>query len=278
MAPIDDTADDTGFRERYGPWALVCGASEGVGAAVADELAQRGVHVVLVARNAALLEEVASRLGEQHGVSTRTIAVDLSLPGAGTAVADLTSDLEVGLVVHNAGAANRTGPFLDEPLPTSSALVALNCTTPLELAHHFLPPMRDRRRGGLVLVSSMACLVGSGGVAVYSAAKIFAVHLAEGLWAELRDAGVDVCAAVLGSVHTPAAERSGRTFDPERDMTSTDVAAELVASIDNGPTHVVGEHNRALAAGLWTVDRRVAVELLTAATDEFSQRERSSSD
>jgi len=266
-----DEQDHT-FAARYGPWAVVAGASEGIGACMAEQLAAKGLHLVLAARNEARLQEVAERLRQASGAQARVLALDLTDPDAVGRVVAATSDLDIGLVVHNAGAANRTAEFLDVPLGDWLALERLNCTTPMELAAAFLPTMRERGRGGFVIIGSLACLTGAARTAVYSAAKIFGVHLAEGLWAELHDDGVDVCAAVLGSVDTPAAARQGVAFDPDRDMRPDDVAREVLANIGNGPTYVVGDRNRAMAAALWTVDRRAAVELVSSATRDYQAR------
>jgi short-subunit dehydrogenase len=130
--------------------------------------------------------------------------------------------------------------------------------------------MRDRGRGGIVLVGSLACLVGAAHVVVYSAVKMFDVNFAEGLWAELRPHGVDVCCAPLGTVYTQALERMGVAYDPARDLLPEDAAREIIENIGNGPTHVVGESNRASAARVWPMDRRLAVEAMSASTRAFA--------
>lgn len=259
-----------GFAHRYGRWALVAGASEGVGASLADQLAARGLNLVLIARNGPLLDEVAAGVRERHGVEVRPLVLDLTDPETGSRVAAATEGLEVGLVIYNAGGANRTTPFLEDSFEDSLAQIKLVCIGPLALVRHFAPAMRERGRGGIVLVGSLACLVGAANVVVYSAVKMFNVNFAEGLWAELGEHGVDVCCAPLGTVYTPALERMGVAFDPERDLRSEDVAREIIENIGNGPTHVVGAANRASASRVWTVDRRVAVEAMSASTREFA--------
>lgn len=260
------------FVERYGPWAVIAGASEGVGACVADQLAERGTNVVLIARSGDRLLDLADEVEEAHGVEVRVLVADLTDPMIGRRVADAVADVEVGLLVYNAGAVNETVTFLEHSFEASLALVQLNCIGPLALLRELAPGMRDRGRGGIVLVGSLACLAGAANVAVYSAAKMFGVNLAEGLWAELRDHGVDVCDVMLGSVHTPAAARQGVRFDPTRDLLPDQVAREIIANIRNGPTYVVGEANRAIVSGVWRVDRRVVVEGLSAAAADYSSR------
>jgi short-subunit dehydrogenase len=265
---------EEGFVERYGPWAVIAGASEGVGASVAEQLAARGANVVLIARRGERLDDLADRVEEAHGVQARVLVADLTDPTIGRRVADTVADLEVGLLVYNAGAVDQTATFLEHSFESSLALVQLNCIGPLALLRELAPGMRDRGRGGIVLVGSLACLAGAANVAVYSAAKMFGVNLAEGLWAELREHGVDVCDVMLGSVHTAAAARQGVRFDPTRDLLPDQVAREIIANIRNGPTYVVGEANRAIVSGVWRVDRRVVVEGLSAAAADYSSRRR----
>jgi short-subunit dehydrogenase len=258
------------FAEKYGPWALIAGASEGIGACLADELGKRGLDLVLVARNGALLEEVAAGVRARHGVEVRPVVLDLTAPDVGDQIATATEELEVGLVIYNAGASDRTTTFLENDLDYSLKQIKLDCIGPVVLARHFGPAMKDRGRGGIVLVASLACVAGSATLAMYSGVKAFQHNFAEGLWAELRPHGVDVVVAPLGMTYTPALQRMGITYDPNAQMLSEDVARELIENIGNGPVHVVGEHNRAIASQVWTIDRRALVEMMSAASTGFA--------
>jgi short-subunit dehydrogenase len=263
------TAD---FAQKYGQWAVIAGASEGVGASLADQLAARGLNLVLIARNGALLEELSARVRATHGVEAHALVQDLTAPDVGDRVAEATDGLEVGLLIYNAGAANRTTEFLDDSFEDSLQQIKLACIGPVALARHFAPSMRERGRGGIVLVGSLACLAGSSLLAVYSAVKAFNVNLAEGLWAELRPHGVDVCCTPLGMTYTEALERMGYAYDPETVMLSEDVAREIIDNIGNGPTYPVGERNRTMASMVWTADRRTLVELMSAAAIDSSTK------
>ena len=159
----------TDFAQRYGRWAVIAGASEGIGASLADQLAALGMDLVLIARNGPLLDEVAARAREEHGVQTRAVVQDLTDPDVGAKIADATDGLDVGLLIYNAGASERTTPFLDNEIEYSLKQVALDCTAPITLAHHFGEAMVERGRGGIVLVASLACLAGSATLAMYSA-------------------------------------------------------------------------------------------------------------
>lgn len=260
------------FAQKYGQWAVIAGASEGIGASLADQLAARGLDLVLIARNAALLEEVATRARDEHGVQTRVVVQDLTDPDVGAKVADATDGLDVGLLIYNAGASDRTTAFLDNEFDYSLKQIKLDCIGPVALAHHFGTAMRERRRGGIVLVASLACLAGSATLAVYSAVKAFQHNLAEGLWSELRPHGVDVCCTPLGMTYTPAFQRMGIEYDPAAHMLSEDVAREIIENIGNGPVHVVGDNNRAAASAVWTIDRRALVEMMSMASQDFASK------
>jgi short-subunit dehydrogenase len=261
------------FAQRYGRWAVIAGASEGVGASLADQLAQRGLDLVLIARNSDLLQEVATGARERHGVEVRPVVLDLTVPDVSERVAEATDGLEVGLVIYNAGAANRTVEFLDDSLEDSLRQIKLACIGPVALARHFAPAMRERGRGGIVLVGSLACLSGASLLAVYSAVKAFNVNFAESLWAELRPHGVDVCCTPLGMTYTEAFQRMGVPYDPDTVMLPEDAALEIIENIGNGPTYPVGESNRAMASMIWTADRRTLVELTSAASTDFAAKQ-----
>jgi short-subunit dehydrogenase len=220
------------FTQRYGPWAVVAGASEGVGESVARLLGSRGVNVVLVARRAAALDDVAATVGTE----TRTVVLDLSAPDATAKLAEATADLDVGLLVYNAGADPKMSLFLDEPVDVWHAMVARNCTTVLGTAHHYGGLMARRGRGGIVLVSSGAAWAGGSRLAIYGASKAFDLVLAEALWAELGPRGVDVLGMVLGQTDTPALRRLLNGRDAGEMASSDDVARDMLDHLADGPT------------------------------------------
>jgi short-subunit dehydrogenase len=241
------------FAKRYGPWALVAGASEGVGAAVALLLGQREVNVVLVSRRQAALDELA----ESVLSSTRTLAMDLSNPTAGDQLARVTADLEIGLLIFNAGADPHMSLFLEKSVDVWQAMLTRNCATVLASTHHFGGLMAQRGHGRIVLVTSGAAWAGGSRLAVYSATKAFDLLLAESLWAELAPSGVDVLAAVLGQTDTPAL----RKLLGDRDLAGladpNDVARDVLDNLANGPTWP-GD-----PSPLGSIPRRQAVELIS---------------
>lgn len=247
---------------RYGPWAIVAGASDGVGLAFAEHLASLGINVVLVARRKALLDELAAELA----VETRVVALDLSDPDAIDKLVEATADLEIGLLIYNAGADTVNRLMLSWALNDLRALIQRNCTSVLEACHAFGARMVERGRGGVVLVTSGAAWAGGATLAAYSATKAFDMNLAESLWAEWRPAGVDVLSLVLGPTDTPSLHRSlarsGGQMDGLADPAA--VAAEAVAHLGDGPTWAYGMPDPTGPNPMATLSRRVAVELMTA--------------
>lgn len=255
-----------GIAEKYGPWGVVAGASDGVGTALAEALAAEGINVVLVARRKAMLDEIAARLP----VETRVVALDLSSPTAVAELAAVTDDIEVGSLFYNAGGDTVNELFLDRDLDELHAFVRRNCSAVLECSHHFGGLMAKRGRGGVVLVSSGAAWAGGKRMAIYGATKAFDLVLAEGLWIEWRPLGIDVLALVLGPTDTPSFHRSlaahGGMTVPEM-ASPVDVAAATLENLPNGPTYSYGMPDPLGASPLAMLSRREAVELVSAGTD-----------
>lgn len=251
----------SGFAKRYGPLALVAGASEGIGAAFARELAVRGLDLVLVARRREPLAALAADL------PTRSVIVtaDLGTSDGLDAVFAATEGREVGLVVANAAHAP-VGPFVGTTTTDLERMLAVNCLAPLRLARHYLPGMVARGRGGLIVMSSLTGLQGSPGVATYAATKAFGAVLAEGLWAEVRGQGVDVVACVAGAVATPGLARAIRRQAPGTVAPEVVVEATLRA-LGRRPRVVPGALMNA-SAQLMTrlLPRRTAIALIGGAS------------
>lgn len=259
-----------GFAERYGRWALIVGASEGIGEAFARTLADEGVDVLLVARRQDALDDVASGIRSSTAVEARTLSVDLTVDDAVAAIAEATSGLEVGLVVYCAGGDPNYEPFLAQPVEQAVALVERNCLVPMRLCHHFADPMQERGRGGIVMLSSGAGLVGGRNTVAYGASKAFDMVMAEALWAELRGSGVDVLGVVLGVTDTPALRRTlvrrGQLADLDAPIpgaaTAEGVVAEALANLSNGPTCFATEDVREGVKHLGAMSRNDAARLM----------------
>lgn len=262
------------FSQRYGPWALVAGASDGIGAAFAAALAARGLNLVLVARRASLLDDLATSLARAHGVSVRTVVADLATPSGLDAA--LSSTVDVGLVVCNAALAP-VASYLDLTPDQLDAMVALNVRAAARLAHAYGQIMMDRGRGGVILLSSMGSFQGSALIAHYAATKAYLRVLAEGLWYEWRPHGVDVLACCPGLVATPTYRRGsptpGRLVPPPLDPDV--VARQALAALGRRPVMVPGLRSRVTAAVAELLPRRVAIALSSRQTAAMYRPEQS---
>ena len=202
------------FKDKYGPWAFIAGASQGIGGAYSEEAAKRGLDVVLMARGKEALDAKAAEITATYGVETRTLAGDLAAPDVVDQVRTVTDDIEVGLFVYNAAMAP-AGDFLDVPVEDHQRSILMNCTTPTALTHHFAAKMRERGRGGLALIGSMGGLEGSIHFSSYNAGKAFEWVLAETLWAELKPFGVDATCQLVGATNGANYRWFQETLDPE---------------------------------------------------------------
>jgi short-subunit dehydrogenase len=252
----------TEWASKYGPWAIVAGGSDGIGAAFARGVAARGVNVVLVARRAAVLEAFADQLREEHAVEVSTVVLDLSDPSAMSDLALATAEFDVGLFVYNAGGDDYSAGFLDKGLDNHLALVHRNCDSVLEAAYRFGGPMVSRGRGGLVVVTSGAAWAGGATLATYGATKAFDLILAEGLWAEWHGRGVDVLGLVLGATDTPSLRRlleakGGGSYGELADPTV--VAEEALEHLADGPTWSYGMPDPMGGSPFGSLGRRDAV-------------------
>lgn len=247
------TYDDETFREKFGPWAVIAGGSDGIGAAFAETLVRRGINLVLVARDEAKLAKTAALLREKYSCEVRCLSSDLTSPDIDEQIGSFTSDLDVGLLIYNAGSGRQMGSFLDHALDNWMRQVQLACNGPLALAHHFGRRLRDRGRGGIVLMSSLSSLVGGAYIATYSAAKAFDTTLGEGLWQELGPSGVDVVSCLAGATDTETF-RDDTGGSPDA-MDPKEVAEGTLDFLGSGPLYVPGAGNRAAAAALMSSTR-----------------------
>lgn len=253
---------DRTFASRYGPWAVVAGGSQGLGRAFAESLADRGVHLVLVADDATSLDEATASLA--HRVEVVPVLADLGADGVDRTLA-ACADREVGLLVANAAVAPR-GAFLDADPGELLAAIRVNVEAPVRLAHALGGPMRERGRGGIVLVSSLSSLQGTAVFSTYAATKAFLRVQAEGLWAELADGGVDALAVVPGTIDTPGLRASAPRGGP-RPESPAKVAEAALEALGRGPVAFGGLRDRAAAAVLQHgIGRRRAIRMVSRTT------------
>ena len=231
----------------YGEWALVTGASAGIGAVFARRLATQGINVALVARRADRLEALAEELTRTAGVQTRVVAEDLDREGVVERITERVAGLPIGILVNNAGFSMH-GRFERVPREKILGMVRVNCLAVAGLTHAFLPAMRARGRGAVIIVSSAAAYQPLGYAATYAATKAFDLMLGEALWAENRGSGVDVLVLSPGPVDTEFQTVSGEVPHPGASPESVvDIA---LAALGRKPSVVAGALNKVRA---WSV-------------------------
>jgi short-subunit dehydrogenase len=235
--------------EVYGPWAVIAGGSEGVGAAFASLLADAGINLVLLARKPEPLEETAAA-ALAKGVQVRTLSVDLTSPLALIGIRAVTDGLEVGLLVYNAGANSYGHEFVSGDLEQFQKVIDLNIHAPLALVHHFGAALKQRRKGGILLVGSLAGYLGAERISVYAGVKAFSRVFAEGLWLEMRQYDVQVLELILGVTRTPAMARAGLNLDlPGLNVAEPHAVAQegLLALTTGEPVHVAAGNDELIA-------------------------------
>src|SRR5712671_6480669 len=237
-------------RERFGPWALITGASSGIGKEFARQIAASGINVVLVARRETALIEVGRNIAKDFKVQYRVIVMDLSQEGFIPKLAEHTKDLDIGLVVSNAGTAN-PGEFLKLDRQLLQETLRLNTVAHLDIAHYFGRKLAERRRGGLILVGAMGAENGVPCIANDGAAKAYVHSLGEALHYEFKPLGVCVTVLAAGFTNTEVLEKFG--FDPKtmpmKPMSVEQCVSEgLNALRENRSRIVPGRLNRILNA------------------------------
>jgi short-subunit dehydrogenase len=234
------------LKQKYGSTALVAGASEGIGAAFATCLAAEGMDIVLIARRLQPLQQLADLLEKKYRVNVKYIVCDLAGTDAPGLIEESLNGREIDLLVYNA-ALSYLGPFLNNSAESHLCAARVNMITPLKMVHLFGGKMVIKGKGAIILMSSMAGLQGSGYLSVYAATKAFNRVLAESLWYEWKNSGVDIIACVAGATSTPGfkstnPEKSG--FFTPRVLSPEEVAQECLKKLGKQPSFITGRGNR----------------------------------
>jgi len=234
------------LKSTYGKLALIAGGSEGIGAAFAAYLAKAGLDLILVARNEEKLVKLAKTLKEKYSVSIDCISCDLAQPTAPKEIWQQLGHRPIDVLVYNA-ALSYIGPFEDHALEHHLEIAQANMLSPLEMLHRFGTPMLKRGRGACILMASLAGFQGSGFLSSYAATKAFDRILAESLWYEWKDRGVDVMACCAGATSSPNFIKS----NPEKSsplapriQKPEEVVAECFQKLGTKPSIICGRGNR----------------------------------
>lgn len=234
------------LKEKYGPQALVAGASEGIGAAFATYLAKEGMDLVLIARRKEPLEKLAGSLKSKYGVNMSTITCDLATAGALQSIQEQLNGKEPGILVYNA-ALSYIGAFEKNSVEHHQQIAQANMITPMNLVQFFGEPMLQKKKGAVILMSSLAGFQGSGFLAVYAATKAFNRVLAESLWYEWKHKGVDVIACCAGATSTPNfinTKPEKTSFFAPRVQSPEEVVEECFQKLGKQPSFVTGTANK----------------------------------
>jgi uncharacterized protein len=242
--------DRTRFGERFGPWAVITGASSGIGREFARQIAASGINVALVARRGSELDQVGAECSGEFDVQHRVVVADLSVEGFIGHVAEATRDLDVGLVISNAGSAN-PGRFLAKESSELAMTLRLSALAHAEVARHFGRRLVERGRGGLAFVGAAGAENGAPFMAHDGGAKAYVRSLALALHEELKPSGVGVTAVLPGPTDTPVLARFG--LDPKtmplKPMLAGVVAREGLQAIAANRAEIVpGRMNRLMRA------------------------------
>lgn len=230
------------FKEKYGQYAMVAGGSDGLGYAFAEAVAQRGLNLVLLARREDRLNAAAALLRETYKIDVITIAADMAdYENVKGLISNL--NISIGLLVYNAAFAP-IGLFENTSEEHLALAAAVNVKAPLLLTKLLSASMIQQKRGGIVLMSSLAGLQGSPNIAAYAATKSFNAILAEALWKELKPHGIDVLACCAGAIITPGYQRAEKTRPAPGTMKADAVAEQTLNALGEGPIIIPGAINK----------------------------------
>ena len=225
------------FLKKYGPWAIVTGATDGLGKQFATQLAEIGFNLVIVARRKNLLDDLSKNLNASYKVNCISIDLDLSTNDAVTTLYEKTSKLDIGLIVASAGFGTSIN-LIDADIKVEKQLIDLNCRCLMEMSHLYGKKFAAQKKGGMILISSLLGFHGAFGTANYAASKAYVQALGEGLYFELKKHNVDVLTVAPAPINTGFAEAAGMKFmlalKPEN------VAKESLASLGRKITLLPG--------------------------------------
>lgn len=261
--------ETTPFKEKYGPYALVAGGSDGLGYAYAEAIAKRGLNLVLIARQEERLKAAAVRLKDTYQIDVIAVAADMAdFENVKRQISAL--DVSIGLLVYNAAYAP-IGLFENTDEDRLALAAAVNVKAPLLLTKLLSEPMIQQKRGGIVLMSSLAGGQGSPNLATYAATKSFNAVLAEGLWKELKPQGIDVIACCAGAILTPGYRQAEKTKPAPGTLEASEVAEQTLNALGRGPIVIPGITNKIGRFVLTRIlSRKSAINLMSKNTGDLS--------
>lgn len=259
------------LKDKYGPWAIVTGASSGIGLELATQLAAAGLNLVINSRHLDKLQEVKEELKSKYDIEIHIIAADVSEPAGIDKIIQSTQDLNVGLLVVSAGYGT-SGLFIDTSLHHEINMLRVNCEALLSLMHYYSKKMVQQKRGGIILMSSMVAFQGVPYSANYAATKAYVQSLAEALAIELKPHGVDVLAAAPGPVDSGFGQRAN--IKMSMSLKPLQVGVPILKALGRKTTVLPGRLTKMLVYALRTVPRWGKIKIMEKVMGGMTEHQR----
>jgi uncharacterized protein len=252
-------AEKKRLKSRYGAWAIITGASSGIGLELARQLAAAGFNLVLNGRNAGKLQAAKQQLTTMAAIEIITVAADMAEPQGVESVVNATQGLDAGLLVVSAGYGT-SGNFINNSLHTEINMLRVNCEALLSLTHYYSQLFAQQKRGGIILLSSMVAFQGTPFASNYAATKAYVQTLAEGLAVELKQQGVDILAAAPGPVQTAFGQRAGMKMSMS--MTPSQIGVPILKALGRKTTVLPGRLTKLLVYSMRTLPHWAKIKIM----------------
>ncbi len=247
------------LKKKYGEWALITGASSGIGEEFAKQLAKLGLKLILIARRKNRLVELSNALKEKYNTDSIVIPIDLSKNNYLNEIINFTNDKEIGILINNAGFGS-TGEFINCNAEKEIDMIKVNCLAPVVLTHYFLPFMIQRKKGAIIFLGSTVAFQPAPMMATYSATKAFNLYLGEALWWELKKYNIDVLALNPGATNTEF-QRIAKIGVGPIPREASDVVKTALHALGKKPSVVDGMQNKILSLMIRFIPRRTTISL-----------------
>jgi len=237
------------FKERYGEYALITGGSSGIGKAIANELAKKGLNIILVARRLEELQQTAKEIKRQNNVDVVCLSADLLTEAGMQTIKNETEKYKIGLLVPAAGL-EVNGAFEKNNLEKELRVIKLNVTVTMELTHHFVQKMVSRKKGGLLLIASLSGHMPNPYFANYAGTKAYVLNFGASLYGELKPKGIDVTVLSPGLTNTPMVADNGVDWSktPLQALTPEEVAKTAINALGKKLIAIPGFKNKMMGA------------------------------
>lgn len=263
--------EQNNLAQEYGPWALVTGASSGIGKAIATQLAESGLNLILVARRSSILETLRVELRKGREIEVVCLTTDLAHRSNVENLLQQLQSYDIGLFVGAAGFGT-SGAFLEADLDQELNMLAVNCESILLMTHFFAKSMVERGRGGIILLASLVGFQGVPYAAHYAATKAYVQSLGEALAVELKGHQVDVLAAAPGPVNSGFADRANMQMGNV--LSPVQVAVPILRALGKRHTVLPGGLTKLLVGSLRTVPRWAKVRIMSKIMGGMTQHQR----